>query len=166
MLKLEPSPLRLPTLHSCSSPALPCHALHPLRLPTKCTRTLNFREIFKRAFKIYGIWLQAHMYSRIHSHLHNAVPLVWGLLRLIPTIHTQWWSAQHHTFTDPHILCHTSTSHTHPTVEPPLSTPTQIHTRMVTHTFFFFFLLFHVVEEDKMACTNKDIPRQPGHDPH
>ena len=44
---------------SRSSPALPCHALHLLRLLTKCTRTFNFWEIFKRAFKIYGIWLQA-----------------------------------------------------------------------------------------------------------
>ena len=45
MLKLElsDSPLRLPTLHSGSSP------------PSKCTRTYNFREIFKRALKIYGI---------------------------------------------------------------------------------------------------------------
>ena len=42
MLNLEPSLLRLPTLHSGSSPALP-------------TRTFNFREIFKRAFKIYGM---------------------------------------------------------------------------------------------------------------
>ena len=72
----------LPTLHSGSSPALPCHALHlsTLQLPTKCTRTFNFREIFKRAFKIYGIWPQ----GRIHTHLRNAVPLVWGSLRLAP----------------------------------------------------------------------------------
>ena len=36
--------------------------------------TCNFREIFKSAFKIYGIW----------PHIRNAVPLVWGSLRVAP----------------------------------------------------------------------------------
>ena len=52
---LELSPLRLPTLHSGSSPALPC------------TRTFNFWEIFKHAFQIYSIWPQAH------KHITNAL---------------------------------------------------------------------------------------------
>ena len=68
---LELSPLRLPTLHSGSSPALPC------------TRTFNFWEIFKRAFQIYGIWPQARM---LQTHFCNAVLLVWGSLRLAPII--------------------------------------------------------------------------------
>ena len=78
VLKLEPFSLRLPTatLHSGSS----------LALPFKCTRTFNFREIFKRAFKIYGIWPQARSVDRIHTHLPNAVPLVWGSFRLTPII--------------------------------------------------------------------------------
>ena len=53
-------------------------------LATKYTRTFNFQEIFKRAFKIYGIWPRPHTYVRIHTHLRNAVPLVWGSLRLAP----------------------------------------------------------------------------------
>ena len=55
MLKLEPSPLRLPMQQSGSSPGL-------------CTRTFNFQEIFKRAFKIYGIWPQARSVVYIHTH--------------------------------------------------------------------------------------------------
>ena len=39
-----------------------------------------FRKIFKHAFKIYGIWPQA----RTLTHFCNAVPLVWGSLRLAP----------------------------------------------------------------------------------
>ena len=62
MLKLELSPLRLPTLHSGSSPALPC----------KCTRTFNFREIFKHAFKIYGIWPQAQSYTHTSAQCSPA----------------------------------------------------------------------------------------------
>ena len=63
MLKLEPSPLWLPTLHSSSSPALSCHALSS----TKCTRTFNFWEIFKHAFiNIYGTWPQAR--SVVYTH--------------------------------------------------------------------------------------------------
>ena len=46
---------------------------------TKYTRTFNFREIFKCAFKIYGRW-------RIDTHFRNTVPLVWGSLRLTPII--------------------------------------------------------------------------------
>ena len=76
-VKLEPSPLRLPTLHSGSSPGCPA-------LPWKCTRTFNFWEIFKGAFKIYGIRPQASKQARIHTHFRNAVPLVWGSLRLAP----------------------------------------------------------------------------------
>ena len=45
-------------------------------------KTFNFWEIFKSTFKIYGVWLQARMYIGIHTHLRNAVPLVWGSLRL------------------------------------------------------------------------------------
>ena len=38
------------------------------------------------SFKIYGIWLQASKQANIHTHVCNAVPLVWGLLRLTPII--------------------------------------------------------------------------------
>ena len=56
MLKLEPSPLRLPMQQSGSSPGL-------------CTKTFDFQEIFKRAFKIYGIWPQARsVVKNIHTH--------------------------------------------------------------------------------------------------
>ena len=41
VLKLEPSPLQLPTLHSSSSPALPCHALHLLSSTSIFRRYLN-----------------------------------------------------------------------------------------------------------------------------
>ena len=47
--------------------------------PAKCTRTFNFQEIFKRAFTVYG-----HKRSRMHTHLRNAVPLMWGSLRVAP----------------------------------------------------------------------------------
>ena len=60
-----------------------------------------------------------------------------------------------HIHWSPHPLSHIHLSHT-PHSRAPLFTPTQIHTRMVTHTFFFFFLFFRVVEETKMAYTNKD----------
>ena len=59
VLKLEPSLLRLPMLHSGSSPALPF---------TYLMRMFNFRELFKRAFKIYGIWPQAN------KHITNTLP--------------------------------------------------------------------------------------------
>ena len=74
VLKFEPSPLLLPMLHTGSSPALPF-------IYSKCMRTFNFREIFKCAFKIYGIWPQASM---LQTHVRNAVLLVWGSLRLTP----------------------------------------------------------------------------------
>ena len=56
MLKLEPSPLQLPTLHSAASPIL--------------HEDVNFRKIFKCAFKLYGIWPQASMY------VTNTLPLL------------------------------------------------------------------------------------------
>ena len=80
MLKLGPCPLRLPTLHSGSSPALPFTLL---RLPTKCTRTFNFREIFKHAFKIYGIWPQANKHVHIHT-LPQCSPASVGLAQAHP----------------------------------------------------------------------------------
>ena len=49
-------------------------------------RTFNFWEIFKRAFKIYGIWPQASKQARMITHFRNAVLLVWGSLRLAPII--------------------------------------------------------------------------------
>ena len=45
---------------------------------------LRRENIFERAFKIYGIWPQASKQARIHTHFRNAVPLVWGSLRLAP----------------------------------------------------------------------------------
>ena len=44
-------------------------------------KMFNFQEIFKCTFKIYGIWLQASTVGRIHTHLQNAVLLVWGSLQ-------------------------------------------------------------------------------------
>jgi len=48
-------------------------------------------KIQTRSFKIYGIWLQATNQptkrSNIHTHVHNAVTLVWGSLRLTPIIY-------------------------------------------------------------------------------
>ena len=60
MLKLELSPIRLPTLHSGSSP------------PSKCTRTFNFREKCKRAFKIYGIGPLAS--KQASTYVTNTLP--------------------------------------------------------------------------------------------
>ena len=41
-----------------------------------------------RSLKIYGIWprasKQASKQANIHTHVRNAVPLVWGSLRLAP----------------------------------------------------------------------------------
>ena len=78
VLKLEPSPLQLPTLHSNSSPAL--HV--DIQFSVKC------------AFKIYSICPQAQLIVCIHTHLCNAVPLVWGSFRLAPirecTCRTVW----------------------------------------------------------------------------
>ena len=56
-----------------------------LEATNKWMRTFNFWEIFKRAFKIYGIWPQA---STLRTHFRNAVPLVWGSLRLAPIINS------------------------------------------------------------------------------
>ena len=39
---------------------------------------------FKRAFKIYGIWLQTSKHVHMLTHFRNAVPLVWGSLKLAP----------------------------------------------------------------------------------
>ena len=76
--------LNLSHLHySCQRCALAV-AQHCPSPTTKCTRTFNFWEIFKRAFKIYGIWPQANKHVCIHTHLLNAVSLVWGSLRLAP----------------------------------------------------------------------------------
>ena len=78
VLQLEASPLRLPMLHSGSSPALP---IHLLRLPILSARGRSIFRKYLCTFKIYGIWPQAdrHAYASC-----NAVPLVWGSLRLPP----------------------------------------------------------------------------------
>ena len=49
---------------------------------------LNLRsiKIQMHSFKIYGIWLQAN----IHTHVHNAVTLVWGSLSLAPINYNQF----------------------------------------------------------------------------
>ena len=68
MLPLEQPPLRLPTLHSGHSPSWSARG-HSIFGKYLCT------------FKIYGIWPQANR----HTHAScNAVPLVWGSLRLAP----------------------------------------------------------------------------------
>ena len=48
---------------------------------------VDLREIFEYAqFKIYGEWsVQASKQASIHTHVRNAVTLVWGSLRLAPT---------------------------------------------------------------------------------
>ena len=71
VLKLELSTLRLPTLHSGSSPAF---------------------HVSARGCSIFGKHLNAYLkftvydrkHGRIHTHLRNAVRLVWGSLRLAP----------------------------------------------------------------------------------
>ena len=67
---------RLPYGCQCCALAVAQHC------PSPCTRTFNFREIFKRAIKIYGIWPQAKKY--VTNTL--PVPLVWGSLRLATII--------------------------------------------------------------------------------
>ena len=61
--------------------------LHLLRLPTILS-TCGLSIFRKYGLKIYGICPQAHTYVRtyvcIHTHLRNAVPLMWGSLRLAP----------------------------------------------------------------------------------
>ena len=41
-------------------------------------------KIQTRLFKIFGIWPQIDRQTYIHTHVHNAVTLVWGSLRLAP----------------------------------------------------------------------------------
>ena len=50
-------------------------------------RTFGLHEIFKCAHLIYGIWPQTHRHTYIHTTSANAVTLVWGSLRLAPTIY-------------------------------------------------------------------------------
>ena len=45
-----------------------------------------------RSFKIYSIWPQASKHVRTLTYFHNAVPLVWGSLRLAPIKH---WTVRH-----------------------------------------------------------------------
>ena len=76
-VKLEPFPLRLSTLHSGSSPALPF------------TSSAQGHSIFGKylnahlKFTVYGR-KQANKHVDIHTHFRNVVPLMWGLLRLTP----------------------------------------------------------------------------------
>ena len=44
----------------------------------------NFREIFKRTFKIYSIWLQAHTYGRITHTSAQCSPASVGLAQAHP----------------------------------------------------------------------------------
>ena len=101
---------------SGSSPTL------PLRLPNKCTRMFNFRDVFAPVtdhalwqpdlhwpshasryqsswniwthwFQIYGKWsVQTSKQANIHTHVLNKVTLVWGSLRLAPTIGSVPWT--------------------------------------------------------------------------
>ena len=71
VLKLAPSPLRLPMLHSGSSPALP-YQVH---------EDIQFSGDVKRGFKIYGIWPQANK----HTHtLSQCSPTSVGLTQARP----------------------------------------------------------------------------------
>ena len=73
-VKLEPSPLRLPTLHSGSSPAIALHHIYAFTRPSA------------RGCSIFGKYLNAHLkftvygrrQARTLTHFRNAVPLVWG----------------------------------------------------------------------------------------
>ena len=41
-------------------------------------------KVQMRSFKIFGIWPQTDRQTYIHTHVRNAVTLVWGSLRLAP----------------------------------------------------------------------------------
>ena len=41
-------------------------------------------KVQMRSFKIFGIWVQTDRQTYIHTHVRNAVTLVWGSLRLAP----------------------------------------------------------------------------------
>ena len=73
-----PPPLDPPLLH-WQKPSIAIEVHVP--------RTFKFRNLFKRAFKIYGMWSVGRSVCRIHTHLRNAVPPVWGSLRLAPIIY-------------------------------------------------------------------------------
>ena len=60
--------------------AVPQHC--PSLIVAKCTRMFNFQEIFKRAFKIYGIWPQAITY--VTNSLLQCSPTSVGLTQSRP----------------------------------------------------------------------------------
>ena len=84
-IQLEPSLLRLPTLHSGSSPALP-FAYQKFEFwstcaNSKCTCTYVYLRI--RSFNLNFRYMAASRHTYIHTHAScNAVTLVWGSLRL------------------------------------------------------------------------------------
>ena len=91
VLQLEPSPLRLPMVHSSSSPAFsllprPRGPALPFTYKFEANwymSTFNFRENIYAHLKIW------YMAASKHTHAScNAVPLVWGSLRLTPIINT------------------------------------------------------------------------------
>ena len=96
MLKLELSSLRLPSPHSGSSPALPF-------------TYWGYLQVHARGCSIFGKYLNAHLNLRymaasigtyIHTHFCNAVPLVWGSLRLAPiNLHSGFHTPKYHTRT-------------------------------------------------------------------
>ena len=59
-----------------------CTRAVALMSPSSCRRDRSSWNIWMCSFKIYGIWPQARMLT----HFRNAVPLVWGSLRLAPII--------------------------------------------------------------------------------
>ena len=63
------------------------HILPPLSLCGSVNMKMLIYDLVRNlrvmhSFKIYDIWLQ----GQIHTHMCNAVPLVWGLLGLTPII--------------------------------------------------------------------------------
>ena len=101
VLKSGLSSLQLPTLHSCSrlvsrsqTPSQSLHGYARLAVAQHCPsahhlgpsypRTFNFRKYFNAhlKFTVYG---RKHT-STLQTRFRNAVPLVWGSLRLAPII--------------------------------------------------------------------------------
>ena len=77
------------TLHSGNSPS-----------STECM-SLIFVILKFNMFKIYSIWPHTNKQANIHTYMQNAVPLVWGLLRLTPIIpissreyHWRWYGRE------------------------------------------------------------------------
>ena len=52
--------------------------------PTECMSSIFVILKFKRAHLKFMVWRKQAFKKNIHTHVHNAVTLVWGSLRLTP----------------------------------------------------------------------------------